>query len=111
MNMDGEKAWCSFADSHMSPDIDRVHFTPTEPSIAEMTEKTIEMLSKNENGFFMMVEGSQVDFAGHANDPIWMTTDFIAWDDAVRVAVDFAKEDGETLVLALPDHNTGGLKI
>jgi alkaline phosphatase len=40
-----------------------------------------------------------------------MVTDFIAWDDAVKVAVDFAKEDGETLVLALPDHNTGGLKV
>lgn len=40
-----------------------------------------------------------------------MVTDFIAWDDAVKVAVDFAKEDGDTLVLALPDHNTGGLKV
>jgi hypothetical protein len=40
-----------------------------------------------------------------------MATDFIAWDNAVKVAVDFAKHDGDTLVLALPDHNTGGLKI
>lgn len=40
-----------------------------------------------------------------------MTTDFIAWDDAVKIAVDFAKADGETLVLALPDHNTGGMKV
>ena len=40
-----------------------------------------------------------------------MVTDFIAWDDAVKVSVDFAEEDGDTLVLALPDHNTGGLKV
>ena len=64
----GQKAWCSFATSHMSPDIDRQHFAQSEPSLAEMTEKTIEILSQNPMGFFMMVEGSQVDWAGHAND-------------------------------------------
>lgn len=111
MSLEGEKAWCSFASGHMSPDIDRQYFRPTEPSIAEMTEKSIELLSKNDNGFFLMVEGSQVDWAGHANDPIWMVTDFIAWDDAVNVAVNFASANCETLVLALPDHNTGGLKL
>jgi alkaline phosphatase len=58
-----------------------------------------------------MVEGSQVDWAGHNNDPIYMVTDFLAFDDAVKVAVDFAAEDGDTLVLAFPDHNTGGMKI
>lgn len=107
----GQKVWCSFASGHMQPDMDRQHFAETEPSISEMTDKAIEILSKNPAGFFLMVEGSQVDWAGHANDPIWMVTDFLAWDDAVRVALDFAKEDGETLVLALPDHNTGGLKV
>jgi alkaline phosphatase len=55
-----------------------------------------------------MVEGSQVDWAGHGNDPVWMTTDFIEFDEAVKVAVDFAKMDGHTLVLGYPDHNTGG---
>ena len=68
MNLEGEKAWCSFASSHMSPDIDRKWFAETQPSIAEMTEKTIEILSKKDEGFFLMVEGSQVDWAGHAND-------------------------------------------
>jgi alkaline phosphatase len=82
-----------------------------QPSLAEMTEAAIEILDKNEHGFFLMVEGSQVDWAGHNNDPVYMVTDFIAFDDAVKVAVDFAKEDGETLVIAFPDHNTGGMKI
>ncbi|CAB9512230.1 Alkaline phosphatase, placental [Seminavis robusta] len=106
----GTKAWCSFASSHMAPDIDRQFIAQTEPSLAEMTDKAIEILSQNPAGFFLMVEGSQVDWAGHANDPIWMVTDFIAWDDAVKVSVDFAKET-DTLVMAQPDHNTGGLKV
>jgi alkaline phosphatase len=95
----------------MDPDIDRNHFHPTQPSIAEMTAKAIELLSQDRDGFFLMVEGSQVDWAGHNNDPIYMTTDFLAFDDAVKIACDFAREDGRTLVLAYPDHNTGGMKI
>jgi alkaline phosphatase len=97
--------------SHMQPDIDRKHFAESEPSLAEMTAKAIELLSRDRRGFFLMVEGSQVDWAGHNNDPIYMTTDFIAFDDAVKVACDFARADGRTLVLAFPDHNTGGMKI
>jgi alkaline phosphatase len=105
------KLWGAFNESHMDAEIDRPIYNPTEPSIADMTAKAIELLSQNVNGFFLMVEGSQVDWAGHNNDPIHMVTDFIAFDDAVKVAVDFAKKDGDTLVIAFPDHNTGGLKI
>jgi alkaline phosphatase len=78
--------------------------------MAEMTAKAIELLSQDRDGFFLMVEGSQVDWAGHNNDPIYMVTDFLAFDDAVKAACDFA-DDGRTLVMAFPDHNTGGMKI
>jgi alkaline phosphatase len=105
------KVWGLFDDSHMQPDIDRQHFAEHEPSIAEMTAKAIELLSQDKDGFFLIVEGSQVDWAGHNNDPIYMTTDFLAFDAAVKVACDFADEEGRTLVLAYPDHNTGGMKI
>jgi alkaline phosphatase len=105
------KAWGLFDDSHMQPDIDRQYFAKHEPSLAEMVAKAIEILSQNKKGFFLMVEGPQVDWAGHNNDPIYMTTDFIAFDDAVKVACDFADQDGKTLVMAYPDHNTGGMKI
>lgn len=105
------KLWGGFAMSHMDADIDRAPYHPEEPSIAEMTAKALEVLSRNKRGFFLMVEGSQVDWAGHNNDPIYMTTDFLAFDEAVKVAKDFADEDGDTLVLAFPDHNTGGMKI
>ncbi len=56
-------------------------------------------------------EGSQIDGADHANDPIYAITEFLAFDGAVKVAVDFAKKDGHTLVLVFPDHNTGGMTI
>jgi alkaline phosphatase len=105
------KLWGAFNMSHMDAEIDRPQFNPDEPSIAEMTAKAIEVLSQNPHGFFLMVEGSQVDWAGHNNDPIWMVTDFLAFDKAVKVAVDFAKSNNDTLVMAFPDHNTGGMKI
>jgi alkaline phosphatase len=105
------KVWGMFANSHMQPDMDRKHFAPTEPSLAEMVKKAIELLSQDPDGFFLMVEGSQVDWAGHNNDPVYMVRDFLAFDRAVKEAVNFAKQDGQTVVMAYPDHNTGGMKI
>ena len=105
------KVWGMFDDSHMDPDMDREALHPTQPSIAEMTAKAIELLSQDRDGFFLMVEGSQVDWAGHNNDPAYMLTDFLAFDKAVKVAVDFAKRNGNTVVLAYPDHNTGGMTV
>jgi alkaline phosphatase len=103
------KAWGLFSMSHMAPHIDR---NPSiEPSLAEMTAKAIELLSKNKKGFFLMVEASQVDWGAHNNDPIWAITDFLAFDDAVQVAVEFAKKDKQTAVIAFPDHNTGGMSL
>ncbi|MGD9310014.1 MAG: alkaline phosphatase, partial [Desulfosarcina sp.] len=100
-----------FAWSHMDAEIDRAYQNLEEPSLSEMTTKAIELLSQNKKGFFLMVEGSQVDWAGHNNDPVYMATDFIEFDKAVEVALDFAKQDGKTLILAFPDHNTGGMDI
>ncbi|HWR25605.1 MAG TPA: alkaline phosphatase [Methanosarcina sp.] len=111
MNLSCGKAWGLFASGHMAPDIDRSLLAPEEPSLAEMTGKATELLSQNKNGFFLMVEGSQVDWANHANDPKYAVTDFLAFDKAVKAAVDFAKKDGHTLVLVFPDHNTGGMTI
>jgi alkaline phosphatase len=106
------KVWGMFDDSHMDPDLDRDDLHPTQPSIAEMTKKAIQLLSKNADGFFLMVEGSQVDWAGHSNDAAYMVGDFLAFDEAVGVALEFAKnEDTDTLVMIFPDHNTGALSI
>lgn len=111
LSLSSGKAWGLFASSHMQADIDRAEFAPEEPSLSNMTEKAIELLSDDKDGFFLMVEGSQVDWAGHANDPIYEVSDFLAFDEAVKVAVDFAKADGHTLVIVFPDHNTGGMSI
>ena len=56
----------------MMPDIDRSSLAPEQPSLAEMTNKSIELLSQNKSGFFLMVEGSQVDWANHAPPPVLM---------------------------------------
>jgi alkaline phosphatase len=93
----------------MSYDIDRD--SGNEPSLARMTAKAIEILSTNEKGFFLMVEGSKIDWAAHANDPVALVTDIIAFDDAVRVALDFAKKDGNTVVIATTDHGNSGISI
>ena len=111
LSLSSGKAWGLFASGHMQPDIDRAEFAPEEPSLSNMTEKAIELLSEDKGGFFLMVEGSQVDWAGHANDPIYEVTDFLAFDEAVKAAVDFAEADGHTLVIVFPDHNTGGMTI
>lgn len=109
MDLESGKVWGMFAGSAMSPEMNRED--TEEPSIADMTSKAIKLLSEDEDGFFLMVEGSQVDWAGHANNAEYMVTDFLAFDEAVEVAVDFAEEDGHTLVLVFPDHNCGGMTI
>jgi alkaline phosphatase len=106
------KIWGMFASSHMEADIDRAEFAATQPSLADMTGKAIDVLKQNSDGFFLMVEGSQVDWAGHAMDPIHMITDFLAFDEAVAEALDFAKnEDEDTVIWVFPDHDTGAMSI
>ena len=100
-----------FAHSHMDPEIDRPSRHPHQPTLEEMTRKAIELLAQDPDGFFLMVEGSQVDWACHANDPAYLLGDLLAYDKAVQAALDFALKDGRTLVLALSDHNTGGFSI
>ena len=103
------KVWALFGNRALPYDIDR---NPTEvPSLAEMTEKALQVLSKNENGFFLMVEGSQVDWAAHSNDAVGMITEYIAFDDAVGKVMDFAIKDGNTAVVIMSDHGNSGFTI
>lgn len=107
----GGKVWGMFAMDDMAYEFDRSTFRPEEPSLAEMTKKAIEILSQNKNGFFLFVEASKVDWASHANDPIGIISDALAGDEAMKVALDFAKKDGQTLVLGFTDHGNGGMSI
>ena len=81
------------------------------PSIAEMTRKAIDLLSKNENGFFLMVEGSKVDWAAHDNDAKNAIIEFLEFDKACGEVLRFAEKDGQTVVVILPDHGTGAVTL
>ncbi len=72
---------------------------------------TIKMLSGNKSGFFVMAEGPQIDYGGHANDLPYVVTELHDFDKAVEAALRFADQDGETLVLVTADHETGGLTL
>jgi len=111
LSLTSGKVFGIFSTSHMEPEIDRETFAPEQPTLEEMTRKAIELLSQDPDGFFLMVEASQVDWACHANDPAHMLGDLMQFDKAVAAALEFARRDGKTLVLALSDHNTGGMSI
>jgi len=98
-----------FAEVDLSYDLDR---DPTrEPSLAEMTETAIKNLSRNKKGFFLMVEGSKIDWANHDHDPVGSVADMMAFDRAVKVALDYALKERNTAVIVVADHSTGGLTI
>jgi len=112
MNSNSNKLWGMFAGTAMKYDFDRIASKDSrEPSIEEMTNKAIDTLKKNSNGFFLMVEGSKIDWAAHANDPSGVVGDIMAFDKAVKAALDFAKNDGNTVVIVVADHGTGGISI
>ena len=101
--------WALFGQNDMPYELDRD--VNRYPSLAEMTSTAIKKLSANPKGFFLMVEGSKVDYAAHNNDLPAMIHDYLAFDDACREAIEFAKKNGETAVLVLSDHGNSGLSI
>jgi alkaline phosphatase len=96
-----------FTSSHMSYDIDRD--SSVEPSLAEMTGKAIDILSKNEKGFFLMVEGGRIDHALHETTARKALQDTVAFDDAIKTAIDKMKlKDADlknTLIVVTADHD------
>lgn len=92
-------------DDHMPPAAERGDFLP------RAVKTAISTLDNAENGFFLMVEGSQIDFACHAHDSTWMMDEMLDFDYAIKVALDYAKEKGNTLVVVTADHETGGLTM
>ena len=102
----GRPVWCVFGESGMDYALDR---DGSQPTLAEIVEKGIELLDGPE-GFFLMCEGGKVDYAGHANDAGGSVAEQLSLDDAVKVATRFAKaHPGETLIVTTGDHETGGL--
>lgn len=102
------KALGLFGSSHVSYVPDRTSDTP---SLATMTSKALDILSTNKNGFAIMIEGGRIDHAGHANDLPTLVQEALDFDAAFKVAIDFAKKDGNTSVVVTADHETGGLSL
>ena len=82
-----------------------------EPLLADYLTATLEKLDSREEPFFLMVEGSQIDWGGHANDIDYITSEFIEFNNTIEVAMNYAKNDSNTLVIVTADHETGGLAI
>ncbi|MBT2687475.1 alkaline phosphatase [Bacillus sp. ISL-47] len=97
-----------FADRGLPKMIDRKEDVP---SLEDMTASAIERLNKDKDGFFLMVEGSQIDWAGHDNDIVSAMSDMEDFEKAFKAAIEFAKKDKHTLVVATADHSTGGYSI
>ena len=95
-----------FADDDMPPAAGR------EPTLSSMTEKALAALESSEHGFFLMVEGSQIDWVSHDNAPLEDVVAEVAdLDAAIRVAVRYADRRPGTLIVVTADHATGGLAI
>lgn len=79
--------------------------------LPDATSRAIQVLHQNSKGFFLMVEGSEIDWGGHDNDIDYVVEEVLDFDRAVKVALDFAEKDGHTLVLITADHECGGLTL
>ena len=90
--------------SHLKKAPQRGDFLPDATSLA------LQSLS-NENGFFLMVEGSQIDFAGHNNDSTYLVDEMRDFNKTINVVLDFAEKNPNTLVIVTADHETGGLTM
>ncbi len=94
-----------FADGHIPFTLDQKSMATPPPSLAEMTQFTLDALStSSRKGFVMQVEGARVDHAAHDNDIAAQLWDQLAFDDALGVCLDFAQRQGDTLVIVTSDH-------
>ena len=93
-------------------DEDGIERSADTPSQREMTNFALDQLMNNKcSGFFLMTEGSQIDWAAHDNDIVKMIDEFKDFDKTIMDLINFVSEDQETLLIITADHETGGLKI
>jgi alkaline phosphatase len=89
-------------------DFDGASSDRTIPRLRELTEKALEILARNEKGFFLMVESGQIDWAGHDNDAGTLLHEMIRFDETVACLLDWMKGRDDTLLIITADHETGG---
>jgi len=102
-----------FSMSHMAYEMDRQNVPKlgSQPDLASMTKAALSVLERNPRGFFVMIEGGRIDHACHFHDIKASIIDTIAFDDAVRLALDYQKTHPDVLVLVTADHECGGLGL
>ena len=101
-----------FSASGFPSAIDRQpHHQTGVPTLSQLTEKALEILKKNPRGFFLMVEGGQIDWVAHGNDVASVLHEMWEFDRAIGFVMSFAKENPDTLIVLTADHDTGGLAI
>ncbi|RCW60323.1 alkaline phosphatase [Halanaerobium sp. ST460_2HS_T2] len=100
-----------FNDSYMNYIKDRDDLDSKEPSLLEMTTKAIDVLSEDEDGFFLMAEGARIDHAAHAADVPGVVAETLDFDASIKYAVDWARENGNTMVVVVADHETLGFSV
>ncbi|KAL2868016.1 alkaline phosphatase [Aspergillus lucknowensis] len=105
-----------FAEKDIPYEIDRRTQNDVYPSLEEMARSALKILSAatqdSEQGFFLMIEGSRIDHAGHGNDPAAQVNEVLAYDKAFAAVVDFLNEDStQGVLVATSDHETGGLAV
>ncbi len=108
-NIDTGKLFGLFASSSLPYEIDRdLNVTP---SLAEMTEKAIEILSEDPEGFFLIIEGGKIDHAAHSNNKVNVALETIDFYYAIKVALSFINSNENSLLIITADHETGGLDV
>lgn len=81
------------------------------PNLEQMAVKAVDLLDDTDEGFFLMIEGAHIDKHSHSNEDEKMTQALIEFDRTIKAMLDYAKEDGETLVVITADHETGAIKL
>lgn len=108
-----------FTPKGKTPEMFRVnpaeYYSKEEPTLPQMTAAALKVLEKDKDGFFLLVEGSQIDWANHRNDVAYQVAETLAFDHSVQVVLNWINEKPSrlqhTLVIIAPDHETGGFAI
>lgn len=101
----GQKLFALLSEGHLPVASDRNDF------LSHATQAALNRLSQNEKGFFLMIEGSQIDWGAHKNDTGRIIEEMLDFDRAIGTALEFAVKQGQTLIICTADHETGGMAL
>jgi alkaline phosphatase len=121
VDMGKKKIWGIFDPDHNGKTIEKFRVDPAimypaeEPTLPEMTAAALKVLEKDRDGFFLMVEGSQIDWANHANDLTYQVSETLAFDESVKVVLDWVNKHPSrlhnTLIIIVSDHGCAGFAV